>query len=98
MVDQRVDAPATPARHAALPAGVLGAAKLPAGGPPPNEGRTVAAWTTVAIILVGAVMAALGVALGQAWLDWVGAVVIVGGLVVGAVLRAAGYGQPKRAR
>lgn len=98
MVDQRVDAHAAPAEPAALPTGVLGAAGVPVGSPPPNEGRTVAAWTTVAIVLVGAIVVALGVAFGQLWLDWVGAAVIVVGLVVGAVLRSAGYGQPRRTR
>ena len=101
MVDQRVDTPAAApvaAGRTAVGAGVLGAATVPVAGPPPNEGRTVAAWTTVAIVLVGAVVVALGVALGQAWLDWVGAVVILAGLVVGGVLRAAGFGQPKRPR
>ncbi|HEY0117787.1 MAG TPA: HGxxPAAW family protein [Cellulomonas sp.] len=91
MVDQHVDAPATAVQRT-----VLGAGAVPAGVPPVNEGKTVAAWTTVAIVLVGAVISALGVAFGQPWLAWTGGGVIVVGLIVGGVLRAAGHGQPKR--
>lgn len=98
MVDQRVGTPATAVGRTVLGAGVPGATEVPVATPPVNEGRTVAAWTTVAIVLVGAVVSALGVAFGLPWLAWTGAGVIVVGLVVGGVLRAAGFGQPKRPR
>ncbi len=89
MVDQHVDVPAS--RH--TPSSILGAASVPPSGPPANEGRTVAAWTTVAIIVLGGIVAGLGVALAEPWLAWVGGGVIVAGLVVGGVLRSMGYGQ-----
>lgn len=91
MVDQHVDTPPT-----AVERTVLGAGAVPTGVPPVNEGKTVAAWTTVAIVLVGSVVCALGIAFGQPWLAWTGGGVVVAGVIVGGVLRAAGYGQPKR--
>jgi hypothetical protein len=95
MVDQHVDTPATtagtPVRGAASRA-----AEVPLAAAPANEGKTVAAWTTVALVVLGAIVAAVGVASGLAWLDWTGAAVILLGLVVGAVMRKAGYGQPAR--
>jgi hypothetical protein len=88
MVDQHVPSPAP-----ALTPTVLGAGTPPRSGPPSNEGHTVAAWTTVAIVLVGAVVVALGIALSLPWLAWVGAGVIVVGPIVGGVLRSLGHGQ-----
>jgi hypothetical protein len=67
---------------------------LPPGPPPRNHGRTVAAWTTTTVVIVGAVAVALGMTLSQPVLTWVGAAVVVAGLVVGGVLRALGHGQP----
>ena len=96
MVDQHVDAPAAAVERTVLGAGVPGAREVPVGPPPPNEGKTTAAWTTVAIVLVGAVVSAVGVAAGLPWLAWTGGGVIVVGLVVGGVLRSRGHGQPKR--
>jgi fatty acid desaturase len=97
MVDQHVETHMTASdRPVAAPASRV--AGLPIAAAPANEGKTVAAWTTVAIIVVGAIVAALGVALGQAWLDWTGAAIILAGLVVGAFMRRAGFGQPRRAR
>lgn len=89
MVDQHVDAPAAKG----APSSILGAASVPPSGPPPNEGRTIAAWTTVAIIVVGGIVAGVGVALATPWLAWAGGGVIVVGLVVGGILRSMGYGQ-----
>ena len=97
MVDQHVDTPATAADRP-VTAAAPRVPGLPVAAAPANEGKTVAAWTTVAIIVVGAIVAALGVAFGQAWLDWTGAAIILIGLVVGAVMRRAGFGQPRRAR
>ena len=89
MVDQHVD-PSTTGVHRT----VLGTGKVPPTVAPANEGRTVAAWTTVTIVLIGAVVAALGVAFALPWLGWTGGGVIVVGAVVGGVMRAAGRGQP----
>ncbi len=97
MVDQHVDMPAT-AVEQPVPAAAPRVTEVPLAAAPANEGKTVAAWTTVAIIVIGAIIAALGVATGLAWLDWTGGAVILVGLVVGAVMRRAGFGQPGRAR
>ena len=95
MVDQHVDTPAT-AVDQPVPAAASRPSEVPLAAAPANEGKTVAAWTTVAIVLVGAIVAALGVASGQVWLDWTGAAIVLAGLVVGAFMRRAGYGQPRR--
>lgn len=76
-----------------LGAGRTEAVHLPPSAAPRNHGRTVAAWTTTVIVLVGAVVAALGVALAQPWLAWVGGGVIVAGLIIGKVLQVIGLGQ-----
>ena len=97
MVDQHVDPPATAEDQPVTPAAPR-AAEVPLAPAPANEGKTVAAWTTVAIIVIGAIVAALGVATGLAWLDWTGASVILAGLIVGALMRRAGLGQPRGVR
>lgn len=68
-------------------------AHLPLSAPPRNHGRTVAAWTTTAIVLVGSVIAAVGLIVAQGWLFWVGAAVAIAGPVVGKVLQVLGHGQ-----
>ena len=66
---------------------------LPPTTPPTNHGRTLAAWTTTWSVVLGAVVAALGVAFTLAWLFWVGMAVIAAGLVLGKVLQLLGHGQ-----
>lgn len=68
-------------------------ASLPTSGPWKNHGQTVAAWTTVIVILVGGVLASFGVLGALPWLFWVGMGVVVLGIVAGKVLQMAGYGQ-----
>lgn len=68
--------------------------KLPPSSPPANEGNTVAAWVTVAIILVGGLVGSIGVMAGRPAVFWVGLGVAVIGLVVGRVLKMLGFGQP----
>lgn len=63
---------------------------------PGNHGRTLAAWVTNGLIVLGALIAAIGLMIPQFALVWVGAGVIVVALVVGGVLRALGHGQPLR--
>ena len=103
MVDQQVERPTTaadtpvaPVERTVLGSGGRGVAEVPARPAPPNEGKTVAAWTTVAIVVVGAIVVAVGVAVSLPALAWSGAGVVVVGLVVGAVLRSLGYGQRAR--
>lgn len=66
---------------------------LPPTSAPTNHGRTVAAWTTTWVVVLGGVVAGLGVALTFAWLFWTGLGVIVAGLVLGKVLQVLGHGQ-----
>jgi hypothetical protein len=66
---------------------------LPPTTPPTNHGRTVAAWTTTWGVVLGGVVAALGVALTLAWLFWVGMGIVVLALVLGKVLQLLGHGQ-----
>ncbi|TQJ51017.1 HGxxPAAW family protein [Phycicoccus sp. SLBN-51] len=57
-----------------------------------DHGHSVAAWTAVAIILAGCVVAAWGVLVATPILFWVGIVIAVLGAVAGKVLGMAGYG------
>lgn len=66
---------------------------LPPSAPPTNHGRTTAAWTTVIVVLVGAVLSSVAMIFAAAPLVWVGGVVIVLGMVAGKVLQILGYGQ-----
>lgn len=68
-------------------------AHLPPSAPWANHGQTVAAWTTVIVVLIGGVLAAVGVLVALVWLFWVGVGVVGLGIVVGKVLQMAGYGQ-----
>lgn len=61
---------------------------------PHNHGRTVAGWVTNGLIVLGALVAAIGLMIPQFTLVWVGAGVVVVALAVGAALRALGFGQP----
>lgn len=88
MVDQHVEVPTSTQQPT-----ILGSTRALPASPPANEGRTVAAWTMVAIVLFGAVLVGVGIPTGLTWLAWVGVGVVVAGLVVGGVLRALGYGQ-----
>jgi multisubunit Na+/H+ antiporter MnhG subunit len=58
-----------------------------------DHGHSVAAWTGVGVILLGSLIAAIGVLLPNLALGIVGAVVIIGGVVSGKVLSMAGYGN-----
>ena len=64
-------------------------ADLPAGSPPANHGRTTAAWVTVTVVVIGALISSLAVVAALPWL-----VVIAVGLVAGRALRMLGFGQP----
>jgi len=69
-------------------------AELPAAGPPTNHGRTTAAWVTVAVVVVGALVSSLAVVAALPWLFWAGLGVVGIGLVAGRALRMLGFGQP----
>jgi hypothetical protein len=57
-----------------------------------GHGNSVAAWTAVLVIAVGSIVSAVGVAVSEPWLFWVGVVVMALGLVVGKVLAMMGFG------
>lgn len=70
-------------------------AYLPPAVPPTNHGHTVAAWVTMIGIMIGALVAAVGVGVAAVWLFWVGMAVVVVANVLGLVLRNMGFGQAK---
>jgi hypothetical protein len=71
-------------------------AYLPLAVPPTNHGHTVAAWTAMIGVMLGAAISSIGCLPGVPFLlFWVGLVVAVASCVVGLVLRNMGYGQPK---
>lgn len=72
-------------------------AYLPPAAPPTNHGHTTAAWVTVTLVLLGAVISSLAVMGAIVWLFWVGLGVVVAGLVAGRVLKMLGFGQPSAA-
>ncbi len=58
-----------------------------------RHGHTPAAWTSVAVIIVGSVIGAFGIGSGLWWLTIAGAAVFLGGILVAKLLQMAGYGQ-----
>ena len=58
----------------------------------PHHGNNVAAWTAVIIMMVGAIIAALGVGMGSTVVFVVGMVVVVVGAVTGKILAGMGMG------
>jgi hypothetical protein len=57
-----------------------------------DHGHSVAAWTAVAVLLVGSALMAVAVVVTSVTLFVIGAVVCVVGVVAGKVLGMAGYG------
>jgi len=72
------------------------AAHLPLSSPPGNHGRTRAAWATTWIVLIGALVAALGVAFAVPWVFWLGLGIVLVGALVGKVMQVLGMGQPRQ--
>jgi hypothetical protein len=60
---------------------------------PHNHGRTRAAWVTNGSITAGLFFVAIGIAIGNFPLIWIGLAIAVIGSIVGGVLRALGHGQ-----
>ena len=58
-----------------------------------DHGHSVASWTAVAIVLVGSLIASIGVLLPSLVLGIIGGAVIVIGAVSGKFLSMAGYGS-----
>ncbi|HEY5553807.1 MAG TPA: HGxxPAAW family protein [Cellulomonas sp.] len=91
MADQSVERRAERAVPAPTPARDL--SYLPPSAPPTNHGHTIAAWTTVIVVLVGAIISSVAMIFAAVPLVWAGAVVIVLGVIAGKVLQILGYGQ-----
>jgi hypothetical protein len=62
-----------------------------------NHGSTPAAWTAVTIIMIAFLIGGIGVVVAQPWLFWVGAALVVVGLVVGKVMQMMGLGANQNA-
>jgi uncharacterized protein DUF6704 len=63
-----------------------------------DHGHSVAAWTTVTIVIVASAIMAAAVLWANVWLFVGGAVLAVVGIVAGKVLSMAGYGAADRDR
>lgn len=61
-----------------------------------DHGHSVAAWTTVGILIVASAIMSLAVLFPNLWLFIGGAALAVVGLVAGKVLSMAGYGAAQR--
>lgn len=69
---------------------------MPPNAAPANHGHTAASWALTLIVLAGFVIGAIGLAAGKTPVLIAGGVTIVLGVIVGAVLRGLGHGQPVR--
>lgn len=58
----------------------------------PGEGHSPAAWSGVAIMLVGIAASTLGLFIGMWWLFFTGIGVMVFGILAGVVMSKLGYG------
>lgn len=63
-----------------------------------GHGHSVAAWTAVAVILVGAAVASVAVVIPSMLVGVIGVVIMAAGVVAGKVLSSMGYGQAKPER
>lgn len=59
----------------------------------PGHGDTIAAWTTVIVIMIAFAVATLGAWFASSAMLISGGVLVVAGLVAGFVLKRAGYGK-----
>ncbi|MEP7763165.1 HGxxPAAW family protein [Sanguibacter sp. 25GB23B1] len=66
---------------------------LPPSAPPANHGHTRAAWFTTIVVVLGSTIVGVAMCIAMLWLVWVGAAVVLVGLVGGKLLSVAGYGQ-----
>ena len=61
-----------------------------------SHGHTPAAWTGVTIAFIGFCVSGAFMVMAQPLGFWAGMVIVVLGGVVGVVMRAMGFGQPKQ--
>lgn len=74
-----------------------GSSNLPPSGPPANHGKTPAAWTTLLLVTLGSIACAVGFVVESWPLAIAGGAVAVLAVVVGKVMQAMGFGQPRGA-
>jgi hypothetical protein len=60
------------------------------------HGQSLASWTCVGVIMVGALIMGIGVVVATVWVFVVGVVVVVLGAIAGKVLAAMGFGVSGR--
>ena len=60
-----------------------------------NHGNTIAAWTGVGVIIIGAFIMSIAVVMASVLLFIIGGVVAVLGVVAGKALSVAGYGSKR---
>ncbi len=58
----------------------------------PGHGNSPAAWTAVAIMLIAFVIGTLAFWFELVWLVWASAALVLVGLLVGYIMKRAGYG------
>jgi hydrogenase-4 membrane subunit HyfE len=58
----------------------------------PGHGNSPAAWTAVAIMLIAFLIGTLAFWFEIVWLVWAAAVLVLIGLLVGYIMKKAGYG------
>jgi hypothetical protein len=80
-------------QHAVTQSGQIDRPQHPRG----HHGNSPAAWTLVLLVMLGALVIAVGISVPSIVLDVVGAVIILIGLVAGKVMSLAGYGSVKPA-
>lgn len=61
--------------------------------PSANHGNTVAAWTLAVVVMLGVLAAAVAMIANRPQFFWVGLGISAFGLILGGVLRSAGWGQ-----
>lgn len=71
---------------------------LPPRVPDPQQGHSVAAWTTVLLIILAAILGAVGLIFELHALAWTGLGVAVLGVIIGKVLQAMGFGQVRETK
>ena len=62
-----------------------------------DHGSTPAAWTAVTIIMIAFLVGGIGVVAALPWLFWVGAALVVVGIIVGKVMQMMGLGSESAA-
>jgi len=62
-----------------------------------DHGSTPAAWTAVTIIMIAFLVGGIGIVAALPWLFWVGAALVVVGIIVGKVMQMMGLGSESAA-